>query len=355
MKFYGELLIFVLLLLTNLRVFFVKRVRRDQLVSLSPLSLLISILQIFAWGIDFFTLLAFIISILVFLSNFHALFRYSERLYIDHYSPLMKIWAIFTITLSLIAIAGVLIFAPIELRNEKLNVLESSKKYTGNFRTGFEESKIFSKSNIIVHKFSPNQKSDNPTPNKEIILFIPDKRGETVNYKPYLQLLAKNGYTVFSADFYSDDCKWRHNWQDAKIFRRIFMVIDSVTNNQIFMSQREYYNYNIKQELSVLPSLIKNDCEDFNNYFIISDVMGNIAVEEFAKANSTEVAGIFTLDSIKEYQSAGYGCIEQTDPLLAKYLGLSRDPALFTPELLVIKTKENLGKSENLEISNDIK
>ena len=125
MKFYGELFTFILLFITNFRVFFVKHVKKDPLVSLAPISFCISILQIIAWGFDVFTALAFFISFLVLLSNFHAIFRYSERLYIDHYSPLMKFWAVFTTILSICAIIFNLIFYPVELNNNKLNVQEN--------------------------------------------------------------------------------------------------------------------------------------------------------------------------------------------------------------------------------------
>ena len=57
MKFYGELLVFVLLFITNLRVFFVHHVRRDPLVVLAPFTFIVAIFQILAWGIDVFTVL----------------------------------------------------------------------------------------------------------------------------------------------------------------------------------------------------------------------------------------------------------------------------------------------------------
>ena len=94
MKFYGELLIFVLLFITNFRVFFAKKPRRDPLTVVAPFTFLLSILQIIAWGVELLTVLGFVIAFLVLISNFHALFRYSEQLYIDRYSPLMKFWAL---------------------------------------------------------------------------------------------------------------------------------------------------------------------------------------------------------------------------------------------------------------------
>lgn len=346
MKFYGELLVFVLLLITNLRVFFVRHVRRDPLVSLAPFTLIVSILQIFSWGVDFFTALALILSFLVLLSNFHAIFRYSERLYVDHYSPLMKIWAAFTIFLSVASIIFIILFAPIQLDNTKNDVKETQVRYKGNFRTGFEECSAVSSTDAVFYMFEPLDKDGVYTPSKGIILFIPDKRGDTFNYKPYLQLLAKDGYTVCSADFYADDGKWLHSFEDNKIFRRISLVIRSLYNNTQFMGQREFYSYNISQECSALKKMMNEQFGSWCNYYLICDVMGNTAIEDFARNNADVVNGTFHLDTIKEYQTAGYGCIEQTDPLLAKFLGLERDSSLYTPNLLVIKTNKQLKELE---------
>lgn len=346
MKFYGELLVFVLLLITNLRVFFVRHVRRDPLVSLAPFTLIVSILQIFSWGVDFFTALALILSFLVLLSNFHAIFRYSERLYVDHYSPLMKIWAAFTIFLSIASIIFIILFAPIQLDNTKNDVKETQVRYKGNFRTGFEECSAVSSTDAVFYMFEPLDKDGVYTPSKGIILFIPDKRGDTFNYKPYLQLLAKDGYTVCSADFYADDGKWLHSFEDNKIFRRISLVIRSLYNNTQFMGQREFYSYNISQECSALKKMMNEQFGSWCNYYLICDVMGKTAIEDFAKNNTDVIKGTFHLDTIKKYKTAGYGCVEQTDPLLAKFLGLERDSSLSTPNLLVTKTKKHLEKLE---------
>ena len=72
MKFYGELLVFALLFITNLRVFFVHHVRRDPLVVLAPFTFIVAILQIFAWGIDAFTVLGLLIALFVLLSSHNS-------------------------------------------------------------------------------------------------------------------------------------------------------------------------------------------------------------------------------------------------------------------------------------------
>ena len=339
MKFYGELLVLVLLLITNLRVFFVNHVRRDPLVVMAPFSCTIAILQILSWGIDVFTAIAFIISVFVLLSNFHAMFRYSERLYVDHYSPLMKVWAVFTIAISLITIVAMVYFAPVEIHSRKNGITETQLRYKGGFKTGFEKANSFSTSDIIVYEFKNADIPDQlPVPQKGVVLFIPDKRGETINYKPYLQLLTKEGYTVYSADFYADDCKWMHSIEDMKILRRFAMTLHSLSNNQWFMAQREFYTYNISLELAVLKEILYEQYDEDLKYYLVSDVMGNTAIEDFIRNNPKTVKGSFFLDTIQDYKTAGYGCVEQTDPLVATALGLSRDSQFTTPNLLVKET-----------------
>ena len=344
MKFYGELLVFVLLFITNLRVFFVNHVRRDPLVVLAPFTFIIAILQIFAWGIDVFTVLGLIIALFVLLSNFHAIFRYIEYLYIDHYSPLMKIWAVFTIIITLIALAGTVYFAPVEIRNNDINITETKSYYKGSFRSGFEKAGPFNSKNLILYKFSPDlnyTKDISAIVNEPVLLFMPDKRGNTEHYRPYLQQLASQGFTVYSADFYTDDGKWLHSAGDMKILRRLFLVINSVLNNQWFMGQREYYTFNISQEYGVLLPMLEN--EGVKSFFLITDIMGNTAAADLQKKNPEKIAGLFTLDSIEDYKTAGYGCVEQTDPLLALALGSKRDFSLKTPKLLAEKTQEALN------------
>ena len=344
MKFYGELLVFVLLFITNLRVFFVNHVRRDPLVVLAPFTFIIAILQIFAWGIDVFTVLGLIIALFVLLSNFHAIFRYIEYLYIDHYSPLMKIWAVFTIIITLIALAGTVYFAPVEIRNNDINITETKSYYKGSFRSGFEKAGPFNSKNLILYKFSPDlnyTKDFSAIVNEPVLLFMPDKRGNTEHYRPYLQQLASQGFTVYSADFYTDDGKWLHSAGDMKILRRLFLVINSVLNNQWFMGQREYYTFNISQEYGVLLPMLEN--EGVKSFFLITDIMGNTAAADLQKKNPEKIAGLFTLDSIEDYKTAGYGCVEQTDPLLALALGSKRDFSLKTPKLLAEKTQEALN------------
>ena len=364
MKFYGELLVFVLLFITNLRVFFVHHVRRDPLVVLAPFTFIIAIFQIFAWGIDAFTVLGLFIALFVLLSNFHAIFRYIERLYVDHYSALMKVWAVFTLMISAVALTATVYFSPVEQNSRKIGIVEKITHYKGSFRSGFEEASPFSKKTMSLYEYGPNvlnaSETDKVTAESQnlIILLTPDKRGDTEHYKPYLQELAARGITICSADFFAEDGPWLHSFADHRILRRLVMVIQSSLNRQAFEAQKEYYSYNVSQEYEVLIPILKARYGEDKKLLLISDFMADIAADDFAKKNPELVAGVLKLSSIQDYKTTGYGCIEQTDPLLALSLGFSRDASRTTPKLLADKTQEMLNliqneKSEG-ETDNDI-
>ena len=348
MKFHGELLIFVMLLVTNLRVFFVRQVRRDPLVVLAPFTFILSILQILAWGIDIFSAFAFFLALLVLLSNFHAIFRYMESLYIDHYSALMKVWAVCTVSLSVLSIVVLIIFAPDEAKSNKIGVQENIYRMEGSFRSGFKEAGSFKLADAYIYEFSilPSIKENTQTENSEnnassIILFFPDKRGDTVNYKPYLQQLALKGCFVYSADFYSNDCKWLHSFGDNKIFRRTIMLIQSFVRPAFFDSQREYYSYNIKLEAEEMLKYLESKFADENlSCTMICDSMGHSALIELQKQYPDLVKNVIFLDEIPEYKTAGYGMIEQTNPLLLTSLGMEKDSSRNISDILAEKTME---------------
>ena len=386
MKFYGELLVFVLLFITNLRVFFVHHVRRDPLVVLAPFTFIVAIFQILAWGIDAFTTLGLLIALFVLLSNFHAIFRYMERLYVDHYSALMKVWAVFTIMISAVALAATIYFAPVESSKRTLKISVTPSYYKGSFRGGFETARPFDSKALTLWEFGPEKKwnagdadaadrADGAGNDAEsnagnvaaedqdiIVLLSPDKRGYTVNYVPYLEQLALRGIKVCSADFYADDGQWLHSFADKKILRRLVMVIQSMLNRQRFESQREYYSYNISQEYEVLIPMLQERYGSDKRFLLVTDFMADIAADDLAKKNPEQIAGVLKLTNIEEYKTSGYGCIEQTDPLLATAQGLKRDKTLKTPKLMAEKTVEMLKEldsrvkpgNDNLQTVDDV-
>ena len=346
MKFYGELLVIILLLVANGRIIFIKNVKKDSLVMLSPLGFILSIIQLLNWGLDIVTGLTLVLSVLVLLSNFHALFRYSERLYIDHYSILMKVWSGITIILALALLAGTIYFRPVEYDNKKLGIEETVLRYEGSFRSGFEEASNLKMANLFLSEYKPSGNENQRV--KEVVLFIPDKRGDTFYYRPYLQHLAREGFVVLSGDFFCSDCKWRHSIGDLKIVRRTAMVIDYLVNPQKFMMQKEFYTYNIQQELGALNTIIKERYGEDTKIFIVTDFMGTVAAQTFMEKNPERVSAVYDLASIEEYKTSGFGVVAQTDAVLAMMLNVPRDKDGFYTKYMVMQTKKQIMGAKKL-------
>lgn len=355
MKYLGDFLIFALLLIANGRVFFIKLTHQDPIVILSPLAVILSIFQIFSWGFDSFTGFALLMSIVVLLSNFHAMYRYSEHLYIDHYSPLMKFWAISTCLVCSVCLITIIIFKPVKTDLSKLNVSVTTQRYTGSFRAGFEPAKPFESTKAVVYNYE-GKKTDDSKANP-IVIFFSDKRADTYHYNPLLVQLASQGYSVFSGDFYSKDCRWLHSFCDTKILRRFGMVISSLSSPYKFNSQKEFYTFNSSLECEAMFNFVKNSkaYDENTKIVLISDFMANTAISDFEKNHKDIIAGTINIDTYGQYRTPGYGLITETDPFLARILKEKKDSKKTFSKLMVDQTV-NIINSFNLtnqEVQND--
>ena len=344
MRSIAQLLILSFLLLTNSRVLFVKREKKDVIVVLAPLSLFLSLLLIFAWGLDFISLYLVFLSILVILSNFHALFRYSANLYVDHYSGLMKFWAFITIMLSILGIVVTILFFPGHLSEKKLNVEETKYYYEGSFRNGFSEKTLFGKTNVIITEFTKNEEEEAIEAPSNVILLIPDKRGDSQAYKEYLQLLTQEGNRVFTADFFTEDGKYLDTPGETRYTRQFLFILYQLLGKTDYYSQKDKIAFNITQEIEVALSILEEDFDISGPVFLVTDEMSAPAATMYKMKNRQKISGSFNLAAASAYQSPGYGFITFNNPLIAKLLGYSVDRASKQLEDSVAETLNTMVK-----------
>ena len=76
--------------------------------------------------------------------------------------------------------------------------------------------------------------------------------------------------------------------------------------------------------------------------------MGETAITDFCKKNPDRIKGKLAINTISDYKTPGYGCIEQTDPLLSLIFNLKRDKSLKGPKALVESTLA-ITKSQSVE------
>lgn len=331
MKLAGDILILIMMILSNGRVLVIRKPHLDPLVMLAPLSFLLASLSLFAFSVDIFSIAIFIISILVLLSNFHALFRYGSRLVVDRYSVLMKTWAFITTILATGTLITLIIFSPVTVMDRTCNVQETQHLYSGSFASGFTPTERFSTANVFFTEFSLKENANSEETeiskdtSKDILLFLSDKRGDTVSYKPYLHKLTEKGYTVCSLDFYAKDMKWIHSIEDSRMMRKFGLIVRCLLNPKKYESQKEFYTFNYSKELNSCLKLVLDYYGKDSRIILITDGMAYTAGKDTASMHSDIIKKVFDISTVSEYKTSGYGFIEQTDPLLAFIQGYKKD------------------------------
>ncbi len=337
--FFGELLIIFLILLNCVRIFLLKFGKVDSLTILAPISVILAVFQIFAWNVDIFSLSILAISIFCFFTNFRAFLRFSGGLYVDHYSVGFKIGTIFVILLCLFEGALLVKYRPVFLSKKEFNTIEEKIRLSGDFASGFEESENFGFSSAEIRVFSPAKKDDF---NGQSIILISDKRADSVEYIPYMKMLADKGFKVYSGDFYARDGKWFHNLADFKVFRKFFMKINYFQNPVKFEMQKEFYSFNAAKEVRAMLDFVvaeeKKSEPEIEPLFVVGDWMSDICFDDFSKEMPENVSGFFKLSDLPEYFSKGFGFVQQTSPFTARFLNLEREPNLENLTAIVEKT-----------------
>lgn len=322
--------------------FFLKYGKVDTLTVLAPISIILCILQIFAWGADVFIIFLLFISIIDFITNFRALLRFASGLFVDHYSVAFKIGAVITLILALIEAVVIVLFFPKNVLPSQFDVKETKIQVRGNFARGFEPAGFFERADGTIYIFEPQKKAIDK---KQSVIIIPDKRGDTLAYLPYICSLAKIGYTVYSGDFFAQDLKWFNNAADSKYFRKMMMRGNSLFQTIRFEAEKEFYNFNSTREIEALLKFVKvreTKDDQFEPVFLVGDFMSDIAVEDFAKLHTDDVCGYFKLNDFAEYKTAGYGFVEQMDPIIAYGLGQKRNFDIYVPAYLALETTESI-------------
>lgn len=328
----GEFLIVFLLIANCTRIFFLKYGRRDALAVIAPVCVVLSFLQIAAWNIDVFSAALLLLSLVCFIINFRALLRFVSGLYIDRYSIAFRISATLLFLAALAVGAFLVLLRPVGTNFVKSGVSVEKIRLHGTFSRGFERADMFERADAIITIYE----SDSAAKKNQAVVVVPDKRADSDRYAPYFASLAQMGYTVCTGDFYAKDVRWLHNAGDIRYFRRAAMLFAYFRDPARFASEKEFYTYNAMQECKALLRFAEG--LDASAVFFVGDSMTDTAVADFSKLNQTKVCGQLSLTSISEYRTAGFGCVEQTMPLVARLLGRNRDSDLFVPKYLAMQT-----------------
>lgn len=212
-----DLLVLSLLLAVNFRLFFMTRGQRDVVVLLAPVALCICLLGLFAWDLSLPKALILLLAFFVFAENFHSLWRFCSKLYVDYFSPVL--WLVSIVNILLIVALGVLVFLlrPLPV-DPDLQVTQRTIALSGSVRSGLTPRKgFFDTADVMMVQYKPAQENspwsergarlENPTgfqeilPSLPLVLWVTDGRSSVSRVEPVAATLASLGYEVVVADF----------------------------------------------------------------------------------------------------------------------------------------------------------
>lgn len=322
----GEWLILSLLFLNCIRIFFIKYGKVDVLTVLAPVCVILSVLQIVAWGVYLYSAVILFISIFCFFTNFRAFLRFKAGLLVDHYSAAFKIGEVMVLLLTLGVGALLVYFRPGNTRPSDYSAEIKKIRLSGDFTGGFSESLPFQLAQGEVILVQP---ADERNFNGQSIIVMADKSATAAEYMPLMLNFAGKGFKVFSGEFYARDMKWCHSGADFKFFRRSMLFHDRLFDLNQFEMQKQFFTFNIEKEFGAMLKLVKDetlrDDGTFEPVYLVGDWMSGIALPEFKADNADSVSGYALLTDFEEYQTPGFGFIQSTDPLLAYKMGLEKD------------------------------
>ena len=386
-KTLAELMVLFLLLISCARVFFLKKVKID-VVSIVPLiALVLSVLSVCAQGFSVEAAVIVALAFFVFLWNIRALLRLTSQVFIDHYGTPFFLISLFNLLLVLAAIVIVVYTRPVFVSASKFNATQTSERLHGTFYSGFQPvEQVFDRPCATVFRFAKwnatlatdVEQSENhaiymrqqdvdaariaaqntPGPHK-IILFMPNKRTSVQSYIPLYLKLAHDGFIVYTADFYPDDASWFGSFKDRFAFRAFNFALLSLSRPAEYEELLKKHTALFINEYRSLLTYAHPDITD--TVFLAGDQDTAFAMETLKALYPALIDGTFDLATVQDYPTPGWGPVEQTYPLLARYLkGLERDPSLYMSshittalEKAVNATHERLNPIPSEEESHD--
>lgn len=354
--FLAQMLVLILMFVCSARIFFLKHSRVDSFAVFSTIALFISLCILFCFGFSFFNLCVFLLALLVYFVNFRAVIRLRARLIIDGYSAVFIIFSILSLILTVALGAAIVLTRPVRYTAKDFGVTKSAYTLTGTtrdlriresfFTGGRFAGDLFVYEPVVHDEISAQVYADNP-----VLIFAPGIRAAVVNYEPYFMILAQKGFTVLAADFFTGDTTLLSSEVrnpvakrivESKFFRRFAAIHYENMRPDEFSLVLDAEKRLFTKKYSALTKLALEMFGDDTEVFYIVDGVDfdsiYAVIDEFNTEPYSNAKGFFSMNRVSEYETSGYGFIEQTDVLLAREKGIERENKFFIARYVAGKT-----------------
>lgn len=191
-----------------IRIFMKKRTHVDTAVVLVPVSIFVLILYVCAFGVQLYTVLLALVVLLVFLTNFRALQRYINGLYVDFFRVPFVIFTVLCAFAILFMSFLLYWFAPRNDMSVTLTVRDkpsysvTKTMYTGTAYQGLTVKENFlDRASVVANTYIP----DADDASKPLVVLVPDVCVRAADYDPLMKVLAERGYACTAADIKTTD------------------------------------------------------------------------------------------------------------------------------------------------------
>ncbi|WP_407399280.1 hypothetical protein [Treponema sp.] len=336
----AELLILGLILLGSARFLFVSHTRKDSLSVVPLVGFIFSIFNLFVFGFSSMELIILVFALWATIWNFRSILRLMSDVIVDHYDLRLVIISVINAIACGFLIFCVFSFMPASSDAAKLEVSETVDVCYGSFEKGFSEVKEpFKMTNAKIWHFEGN--NVNPA-GRIIVIFVPPKTADVGIYRIFLQKLAKNGYSVYAGDFWTNEGKWFNRIGDMPFMRRFSFVLtrlrDEKKFNAIYMANKNV----LVQEYSYLLKLSKPAEQDIV-FAVTEDDVAEV-LKTVRELNIGTVKGTFDLSYLEDNPTKGFGPVENTDPVLAWHLGVEPDRSGYISSHLAVDVTDFISR-----------
>lgn len=312
----SNLLVLFMLFIGNARFLIARHTKKDSLSILPFAGLFVAVINVLVFAL---TIENCVILILAFFSsvwNVRAVLRMLSEVIIDQYEIKLKLICSINAILSAVCIAGVIYFRPMDFSRTKSPVSQETLLYSGTLQTGFSRiSRPFVLTDVKVLHFEPQENTSHAT-----VLFVPPSTATAELYTGFFQKLARSGFSVYAADFYTDSAGLGKRWTDSRIFKTCIAVKRKLSGTETDVQQEKL---TLETEFWSLLSICISSKKDA--VFLVTDDDPHNAMESVMRKSMGTVSGCFDLSYINDYPTKGFGPVENSYPLLGAVLGVQPD------------------------------
>lgn len=305
----GGMLICALIILLALRFLIHKRTKVDSLVLASPFALTFSIFYLIAYGANLFSLCIFVLVLIAFFTNYRALQRFAEGLYVDYYHAYFSVASFLEALVTICMAISLIIYAPVPDMPTKGYTVEKTV-LTGSATKGLvEKQKILESVDGILYEYLGENGINEEKP---ILLYVPDFFCYSSDFSPVLSAFARDGYKVFAADLYLDDVIYNSKFLDSKILRPFTFRMQKLHNKSKFEANLSINLQKKEREVKSIKEFIE---KKYPNKTIV--FLGDTYTSEAVK-------NLFFKENIIKYNWGGCGLLSQTLPLEYKVFSIQK-------------------------------